>query len=76
MNNKEKGPYLQQIVPRFTNLPVKVRLTQERKERISVGELLTCKELDVFFLILSNREAILAWEFSKIGRVYLDVVPP
>ena len=60
INDKEKGPYSQWIVPRFTNLPVKVRLTQERKERINVGKLLTCKELNVFFSILSNREAALA----------------
>lgn len=54
------------------------RLTKERLEAMldTVKEVLSEKERELFAYILYNREAALAWEFTKCGRIRLEVVPP
>jgi hypothetical protein len=48
----------------------------ERKSTIQIGYELQPREEELFFEMLSNREAALLWTFDKIGQVLPEVAPP
>ena len=66
-------PYL---VPRFTDKPVGIRLTEERKRDLAIGEELTPQEREVMLQVFQNREMALAWTWEHIGKVRPEVTPP
>jgi hypothetical protein len=64
------------LIPRFSQERPGIRLTEERKAGVQIGEEITDAERKVFFQMLQNREMALAWKFSEIGRVKDEVSPP
>ncbi len=42
-------------------------------EKLWIGSDITEQEKDLFLIILFNQEAALAWDFSYLGKVKLEV---
>jgi hypothetical protein len=51
------------------------RLTPERLKKIIVGDELIEEERKLLTVILFNREAAFAWEFSELGRIKPEITP-
>jgi len=52
------------------------RLTEKRIRDLVVGDNLWLRERELFLEMLYNREKAIAFDFSHIGKVRLEVVPP
>ena len=63
------------LIPKFSSLARGSRLKPERLQKMIVGDGLTPIEKNLLTEMLFNREAALAWDFSKIGRVRPEVAP-
>jgi hypothetical protein len=48
-------------------------LIKERKKALKISPELLYKERDLLFIILDNREVALAWDFSYLGLLKLEV---
>lgn len=70
------GKFDKWLIPRFTDKPVGTRLTSKRLSSIPVGEELTAEEKELFYTCLQNREMVLAWDMTEIGRIRPEVTPP
>ena len=68
--------YLGILIPKFSDMPRGQRLTPQRQKDIKLGAELLPTERDMFFRVLSNREAALAWDFSEMSRIRPEVAPP
>ena len=53
------------IIPKFSSIPRGQRLTQERLDRLKIGEKLTIEEKEALFEVLFNREAEIDLDFSE-----------
>ena len=63
--------------PKFSDIPEKSRLTDERLEAMLQGSAdLTPQEKELLLHVLLCREAALAWEFSHAGRIDPMIAPP
>ena len=49
---------------------------EKRKKALKIGPGLLYEERDLLFIILDNREAALAWDFSYLGLLKPEVFPP
>jgi len=70
------GPFNHVLEPRYTLIARGARLTPERLSEMNIRKQLLPKERRLVEEMLFNREAALAWDFSEVGRIYLDVAPP
>ncbi len=48
----------------------------ECAEKLQIGSDITEQEKDLFLMILFNWEAVLAWDFSHLDKVKLEIAPP
>jgi hypothetical protein len=71
-NSQQKGNYDLWLTPKFSTIARGARLTQERVERMIVGD---SQEKNLMLEMLYNREAALAWDFNEIGCVKDSVAP-
>lgn len=69
-------PYDEWLTPKFSTIPVGSRLTPERISKLEVGSFLSEEEKKLLHRVLFNREAALSWDFSEIGLVKDEVMPP
>lgn len=74
LNSNNKYP--QWLTPKFTPTARGARLTPERLAKMIIGDGMSTEEKDVLTELLYNREAVLAWDFSEIGKVKKEVAPP
>lgn len=68
--------YSQWLIPKFTPIAKGARLTPERLAKMIIGDGMTSEEKEVLTEMLYNREAVLAWDFSEMGKVKKEVAPP
>ena len=71
-----RGPFDQWITPKFSDIPRGSRLTQERCDQLQIGKMVTQEEKTLIIEMLFNREAALSWDFSEIGLLKDEVMPP
>jgi hypothetical protein len=64
------------ITPKFSSIKKGSWLTEECIEDLVVGDSLWLKEKELLVELLYNQEAALAFDFSEIRKVNLDVVLP
>ena len=64
------------LKPRLATFARGSVLKPERLERIIINEALTYQERELLQELLFKREGALAWEFSEIGRIRPEVMPP
>ena len=76
--DKDDPPEMSLVVPRFTDMAVGHRLTDERMKDLckSLPEWLTMQEKGLFQRIMLNRESALAWTFDDIGKIDPEIIPP
>jgi hypothetical protein len=72
----EYGPYGHWLVPKFSTLAKGTRLTDERVSLIQIGIDLLPREKDLLMQVLYDREAVLSWDFSEIGKIRSAVAAP
>ena len=53
-----------------------MHLIEKKKKALKIGPELLYKERDLLFIILDNREAALAWDFSYLGLLKPEVFLP
>ena len=68
--------YTHWLIPKFTPIAKGARLTPERLAKMIIGDGMTAQEKDVLTEMLYNREAVLAWDFTEMGKVKREVAPP
>lgn len=68
--------YTHWLIPKFTPIVKRARLTPERLAKMIVGDVMTAQEKEVLTKMLYNREAVLAWDFTEMGKVNREVAPP
>ncbi len=68
--------YIYWQIPKFTPIVKRARLTLERLGKTIIGKGMTAQEKEVLTEMLYNREAILAWDFTEMGKVKREVAPP
>ena len=61
-------------IPKFTSIAKKARLTSKQLVKIIIGDGMTSQEKDLLVEMLYNREVVLIWDFTKIGKVKKEVV--
>jgi len=71
-----RGLYDDWISPKFSGIARGSRLTEERLQKLVVGEWLWPRERKLFTEMCYNREKAFAFDFTEIGRVRTDVAPP
>ena len=59
----------------FTPIAKGARLTVKRLEKMIIGNKMTKQKKDIFAETLYNRKAVLAWVFTKIGKLKREVIP-
>ena len=65
----EDEMYPEILILKFLDMPRGQRLTPQRQKDIKLNAELLPTERDIFFRVLSNREAALAWDFSEMSRI-------
>ena len=65
--------YSHGLISKFTPIMKGAGLTLERLAKMIVGNSMTAKEKDVLIKMLYNQKAVLAWDFSEIGKVKREV---
>ena len=68
--------YTHWLIPKFTPIAKGARLTPERLGKMIIGDGMTEQEKEVLTEMLYNREAVLAWDFTEMGKVKKEVAPP
>ena len=61
------------LIPKFSDIEQGLQLTEKRIKKLKVGSNLSAEEHDVFLEVLFNREAGIAFDFTKKG-CFLDNV--
>ncbi len=64
------------MIPKFSNIEEGSCLIPEYVEKLQIGSDIMEQEKDLFLMILFNREAALAWNFSYLGKVKPEVALP
>ncbi len=72
----QPGKYAGWIIPKFSSIKKGSRLTPERLEKLKLGEGLSDEEKDVFYEMLYNREAAIAFNFEEKGYFNSEIEPP
>ena len=67
--------YTHWLIPKSTPIVKGARLTPERLGKMVIGESMTAKEKEILTKIFYNREAVLAWDFTEMGKVRRKVAP-
>ena len=68
--------YTHWLIPKFTSIAKGARLTPKRLCKMIIEEGMTAQEKEVLIEMLYNRVAVLAWDFTEIGKVKREVAPP
>ena len=68
--------YMHWLIPKFILIAKRVRLTPEHLGKMIIGEDMTAQKKKILTEMLYNREAVLAWDFTKIGKVRREVTLP
>ncbi len=68
--------YTHWLIPKFIPIAKGARLTPERLGKMIIGDGMTKKEKEVLTEMLYNREVVLAWDFTEMGKVKREVAPP
>ena len=61
--------YTYWLIPKFTLIAKETRLTPKRLRKMIMREGMTAQENKIFIKMLYNRKAILAWDFTEMGKV-------
>jgi len=72
----QPGKYSGWIIPKFSSIKRGSRLTPERLEKLRVGKGMTEEEKDIFYEVMFNREAAVAFDFNEKGYFSGEVEPP
>ncbi len=72
----QPGKYAGWIIPKFSSIKKGSRLTPERLGKLKLGEGLSDEEKDVFYEMLYNREAAIAFNFEEKGYFNSEIEPP
>jgi hypothetical protein len=72
----KQGPYGHWLISKFPTLAKGTRLIDERVALMQIGIDLLPREKDPMMQVLYNREAVLSWDFSEIGKVRSAVAVP
>jgi hypothetical protein len=72
----KQAPYGHWLIPKFSTLTKGTRLTDERVALTQIGIDLLPQEKELLMQVLYNREAVLSWDFSEIGKVRSAVAVP
>jgi hypothetical protein len=72
----EQGPCGRWLIPEFSTLAKGTRLTDKRVAIMQIGTDILPQEEDLLMQLLYNREAVLSWDFSEIGKVRSAVAAP
>ena len=75
-SDSNSAPFKQYFEPRYAQFLRGTRLTPERIAKMKISPELWPKERDMLLELLYRREAALAWDFSKSGRISSEVMPP
>ena len=67
--------YTHWLIPKFTPIAKGARLIPERLAKMIIGDGMTIEEKDVLTEMLYNREVVLVWDFTEIGKVKREVAP-
>ena len=67
--------YTHWLIPKFTPIAKKARLTSERLAKMIIGEGMSPQEKNLLTEMLYNREAVLAWDFTEIGKIKKKIAP-
>ena len=70
------GKYAGWIIPKFSSIKKGTRLTSERLKKLKLGDGLSDEEKDVFYEMLYNREAAVAFDFKEKGYFNSEIEPP
>ena len=65
--------YTYWLIPKFTPIAKGAKLTSDRLGKMVIGEGMTAQEKEILTKMLYNREAVLAWDFIKVGKVRKEV---
>ena len=63
----QPGKYAGWIILKFSSIKKGSRLTSERLKKLKLGDGLSDEEKDVFYKMLYNREAAVAFDFKEKG---------
>lgn len=61
--------YTNWLILKFTPIVKGARLTPEQLAKMIIGDGMTAQEKDILTKMLYNQETVLAWDFTKIGKV-------
>ncbi len=67
LNPKDK--YTHWLIPKFTPIAKRATLTKDRLIKMIIGEGMSPKEKYTLTEMLYNREVVLAWDFTELGKV-------
>ena len=67
--------YTHWLISKFTLIAKVARLTPEWLGKMIIKESMTAQEKEVLTKKLYNREAVLAWNFTEMGKVKREVAP-
>ena len=65
--------YMHWLIPKFTLIAKKARLTPKRLAKMIIGDGMTSQKKDLFIEMLYNQEPVLVWDFTEIGKVKKEV---
>lgn len=63
------------LIPKFTPIAKGARPTPERLAKMIVGDAMRSQEKEVLVKMLYSREAVLAWDFTEMGKIKNEVAP-
>ncbi len=67
--------YTHWLIPKFTPIAKGARLTPKRLAKMIIGDGITSHKKDLLTEMLYNREAIIAWDFTEMGKVKKEMAP-
>ena len=65
--------YTHWFIPKFTPIAKGARFTPEQFGKMIIGEGMTAQEKEVLIEMLYNRKAVLARDFTEMGKVKREV---
>ena len=68
--------YTYWLIPKFIPIAKGARLTLKRLGKMIIGDRMIEQGKEVFTEMLYNREAVLAWDFTEMGKIKKGVTPP
>ena len=72
----QPGKYAGWIIPKFLSIKKGSRLTSERLKKLKLGDGLSDEKKDVFYKMLYNREAVVAFDFKETGYFNSEIELP